>query len=37
MKPQPAMNANVKQAATSLSARWPCTITLGSSGGRPTR
>ena len=29
-------NASVKQAATTRSARLPCTTTLGSSGGRPT-
>ena len=36
MNPHPAMNANVKHAATSFSTRWARAITLGSSGGRPT-
>ena len=30
------MNASMKQAATTRSARLPCTITRGSSGGRPS-
>ena len=36
MKPHPAMNANVKHAATIRSTRLACTITRGSSGGRPS-